>query len=194
MVHLVSRCGCKHVDFDMSDHLTILLYCCPTVNGKGRRRQRFLFDNMWASDPSCTDVINTAWASTSSNNVVENLLFRIDICAEELGKWKKEEFGHVGTEIRKLEQQPRGQHDAISRGEILRQIREWRKREEIMWWQRARSDYLSYGDANTRWFHSCANMRKAQNSIECLIDDNGVHCTDEDSVSHTITEYFAQSQ
>ncbi|KAJ8433178.1 hypothetical protein Cgig2_025569 [Carnegiea gigantea] len=62
--------------------------------------------------------------------------------------------------------------------------------EEILWWQRAHSDYLKYEDANTRWFHSSANMQRVRNSISCLIDDEGVrHGTDE-GITNVITEYF----
>ncbi|KAJ8430789.1 hypothetical protein Cgig2_003231 [Carnegiea gigantea] len=78
-------------------------------------------------------------------------------------------------QIRKLEQQLGWQRDVISHRETLGQIREWRKREEILWWQQARTDNLKYGDANIRWFHTRANMRRVTNSIQYLVDDNGTH-------------------
>ncbi|KAJ8429117.1 hypothetical protein Cgig2_016948 [Carnegiea gigantea] len=40
-----------------------------------------------------------------------------------------------------------------------------------MWSQRARSDYLKHGDSNTRWFHARANMHRARNYINHLVDD-----------------------
>ena len=43
-----------------------------------------------------------------------------------------------------------------------------------MWWQRARADFLKFGDVNTRWFHSRASMRWERNAISQIQDDNGV--------------------
>jgi len=75
--------------------------------------------------------------------------------------------------------------------EILGQIREWRQRDEILWWQRACSDYWIYGDANTRWFHTRATMRRSKNSVHCLVDDNGVRWSDNEGISNVIVQYFS---
>ncbi|KAJ8439381.1 hypothetical protein Cgig2_021795 [Carnegiea gigantea] len=93
----------------------------------------------------------------------------------ELIKWNRDSFGHVGSEIHKLESQLKNDKDAISRRHMLGLIREWRKREQILWWQRARSDYLKYRDASTCWFHSTANMRRAKNTITSLFDANNLN-------------------
>ena len=139
-----------HVDFDMSDHLPILLKCCPSSGGTAGKCRRFIFENMWISDPSCAEFVSAAWSASSGDDVVERLMERVETCAGELSRWYRKVFGQVGTEIHKLEVQLQCQRDAVSRREILGQIREWRRREEILWWQRARSDYLKYRDANTR--------------------------------------------
>jgi len=41
-------------------------------------------------------------------------------------------FGNVGANIHKLENQLRYTNDAINRRRILGEIREWRKKEEIL--------------------------------------------------------------
>ncbi|KAJ8420258.1 hypothetical protein Cgig2_000600 [Carnegiea gigantea] len=46
-----------HVDFDMSDHLPILLQCSPRINEKKDRQKRFMFEDMWFSDPSCKETL-----------------------------------------------------------------------------------------------------------------------------------------
>ena len=93
---------------------------------------------------------------------MENLLSQLDSYSRELTKWNRDSFGHVGSEIHKLKSLLKNDKDAISRHHMLGLIREWRKKEEILWWQRARSDYLKYRDASTCWFHSRANMRRAK--------------------------------
>ena len=33
--------------------------------------------------------------------------------------------------------------------QLFKQLRDLRKQEEIMWWQRAKHDFLAYGDSNS---------------------------------------------
>ena len=55
----------------------------------------------------------------------------------------------------------------------------------------ARSNYLKYGDANTRWFHSRANMRRSRNHIEHLVDDNEVEHSDPNGIENIFVQYFS---
>jgi len=61
-----------------------------------------------------------------------------------------------------------------------------------MWWQRARADFLKFGDANTRWFHSKASMRRERNAIYQIQDDNGVLQTDPKAIGNVIVHYFSK--
>ncbi|KAJ8445873.1 LOW QUALITY PROTEIN: hypothetical protein Cgig2_000185 [Carnegiea gigantea] len=159
----------------MSDHLPILLKCTLYAATRGEQARRFHFENMWFIEPSCEEVVMSAWTSAFTTDVVKNLLVHINRCSAELSKWNYKTFGHVGTKIWKLEAQLHSQHDAPSRRRILGQIKEWRKKEEILWWQQARSDYLTYEDANTRWFHSRISRGKARSSISGLWDSEDLH-------------------
>ena len=85
---------------------------------------------------------------------MDDTLSKIARCSKELSTWNQEVFSHMGTEIQKLETRLCGLSDAKSRRRVLGEIREWKHKEEIMWSQRARADFLKYGDSNTRWFHS----------------------------------------
>jgi len=155
---------------------------------RGRRHTGpFQFENMWMTDPSCRDVIVHAWKQVSGIEAVGNLLTKVERCSTELQLWNKTVFGHVGSEISKIEATLRHTGDAGTRHEALR---EWRQKEELLWWQRARVDFLKYGDANTRWFHSRANMRRAKNRIAKLMDVNGELQTDANAVAHIAVDYF----
>lgn len=96
----------------------------------------------------------------------------------------------MGDEIRKLEALLKMQRDAVSRREMLGKIREWRRKEDILWLQRARTDYLKYDDSNTRWFHSRASMRWASNSIEQLMGEDGVMHSAPEEIDNIVVDYF----
>ncbi|KAJ8425212.1 hypothetical protein Cgig2_011801 [Carnegiea gigantea] len=121
----------------MSNHFPILLKCNPNVDGQNRCNKHFKFENMWFTNPSCSDVFASAWTLTALPDAVHNLILWLENCLEIL-----DTFGHVGSEIRKLEAQLKQNHDATSRRHILEQLRDWRKTKEILWWHRARLNYV----------------------------------------------------
>ncbi|KAJ8423722.1 hypothetical protein Cgig2_010287 [Carnegiea gigantea] len=134
-----------HINSDMSNHSPILLKCFPHMDTKGAHKKRFRFENTWMIEQTCKDI-----ASVSKPNAVDKLLGCIDKCLAELLKWNKTTFGHVQCRINEMELQLKSQRDAISQRNTLELIRDWHKKEEILWWQRACSDYLKYGDSNTQ--------------------------------------------
>ncbi|KAJ8433162.1 hypothetical protein Cgig2_007126 [Carnegiea gigantea] len=158
--------------------------CSPATLTRVAGKRHFHFENMWAADPSCGD------DSSSRPDVVDNLLIKLDGCSAKLNDWNKTTFGHIGIEIRKSEVMLKSQGDAISRKQLLGQIRELRKKDEVLWWQRTRSNYLKYGYVNTRWFHSHVNLRRAKNTITGLRDEDGNWCTSLDEISTIITNFF----
>jgi len=101
----------QHVDSHISDHLPILLRCKPRNRAARARGSRFQFENMWATDPSINEVIVSAWGASSDADLVHNLQHKIETCSASLSHWNKEHFGHVGTQIRKLEAQLVHVHD-----------------------------------------------------------------------------------
>ena len=50
----------SHIDFDVSDHLPILLKCQPKESAKANKKRRFHSKNMWITEPSCAEVISNA--------------------------------------------------------------------------------------------------------------------------------------
>jgi hypothetical protein len=49
---------------------------------------------------------------------------------------------------------------------------------------------LKHGDRNINFFHRFASKRKKQNTIKCLVDDNGNRHEDRDSMCDVVYNYF----
>ncbi|KAK7275182.1 hypothetical protein RIF29_16291 [Crotalaria pallida] len=62
----------------------------------------------------------------------------------------------------------------------------------MMWNQRARANWLQYGERNTTFFHRKASQRQQRNNIESIMDDMGVVLDDEDNIAHHMGSYFQQ--
>ena len=76
---------------------------------------------------------------------------------------------------------------------MLSEIREWRRKEEILWWQRARSNYLKHGDAKLTPIGSTPKpqWRKKKNTILGLLDAHGVRRTSHEDLTELITTYYS---
>jgi hypothetical protein len=63
-------------------------------------------------------------------------------------------------------------------------------KEEHMWRQRFRSQWLKHGDRNTNFFHSRVTYRQRRNSIVGLRDSDGKWRINPDQVQTILTSYF----
>jgi len=45
--------------------------------------------------------------------------------------------------------------------------------EDLKWRQRAKEDWLKYGDRNTKYFHACASQKNRRNLIREIADLRG---------------------
>jgi len=76
--------------------------------------------------------------------------------------------------------------------QLFQELGEWRRKEEVLWAQRAKANFLKDGDCNTRWFHACASMRKTTNAISKLERADGTMVEDIHEFEQIITEYYSK--
>ncbi|KAJ8452712.1 hypothetical protein Cgig2_005048 [Carnegiea gigantea] len=77
-------------------------------------------------------------------------------------------------EISKCKEQLQRVVDIDGRAVTMNELCEWRRREEVFWWQRSQVDFLHCGDKNTSWFHNKACVHKAVNLISKLKGADGM--------------------
>ena len=63
--------------------------------------------------------------------------------------------------------------------------------EESYWHARARANELRDGDKNTKYFHHKASQRKRRNTINGLLDENGVWKKGREEICEIVQQYFA---
>ena len=83
--------------------------------------------------------------------------------------------------------------------ENLSQLRKQKKKvndllqkQEIMWRQRFRVDWLREGDQNTKFFHGQATMRKRKNKISKLKNSNGDWVYDHEEIERMANDYYSE--
>lgn len=82
-------------------------------------------------------------------------------------------FGNVHREIRMRNEWLKWVTCVQEWDGILEELNERRRREEMLWWQRSRVDFLQYGEKKFSWFHNKASIHKLVNHITELKGPDG---------------------
>lgn len=181
-----------HINEDMSDHLPLLLKL--NVQGREsrtRKKKRFHFENMWVEDEGCAEVVKEAWLNGEVSDPIDNWRGKVKASTEKLAAWIVMSFGNISHQIRVKERELKETNDFVRRKEMLKQVRELRRKEEILWWQRSKVHFLEFGDKNTRWFHERAMKRKRAKLILSIKDSIGNWKTTEEEITKVVVNFFA---
>jgi hypothetical protein len=64
------------------------------------------------------------------------------------------------------------------------------EQEDIKWRQRSKTDWLQFGDKNSKFFHACANQRRRSNQIHSILDEQGLLRETQEDIGAAFTNYF----
>jgi hypothetical protein len=187
----------KHLISSRSDHLPILINLqkndeFPRGNGC------FRYEMMWERVESLEEEINVAWNGHVRANCLQNVHQKLKSTMVCLKSWSRENFGAVSKEINKIKnrlqwlysQQPLGYPVEIDN--LNRRLDELLLREEIMWKQRSRTNWLKHGDQNTRYFHRKATWRAKKNKIRILKTEEGQTVVKQNELETLANDYFTK--
>ena len=111
--------------------------------------------------------------------------------------WNKLVFGKVDREIKDRQLKLQQIQDSIHTVEDVRQEKELRleleylmDKEEIIWTQKARSNWITQGDRNTKYFQTLVKQRRARNRILQLRKTNGNLTEDLSEIESMLLDHF----
>ena len=149
-----------HLSGFSSDHNLIWLCTDNAQSRYYRPNKPFRFESMWLKDERCKGVVHSAWDIGSASGPMENVLLKVSNCQSLLSTWNKKVFGNVclllaqkRKQLLKVEASSMMGGDHVKVKSLSEEIENLMKLEECMWNQRAKSDWLKYGDQNTKYFH-----------------------------------------
>jgi hypothetical protein len=73
---------------------------------------------------------------------------------------------------------------------IQHDLQQYLEKEEIKWRQRAKTNWLTFGDKNSKYFHACANQRRKVNKISYIQDERGAMWKSQKEIGRAFMEYF----
>jgi hypothetical protein len=158
---------------------------------------------MWERHENLKPTISASWSSVNvslgGDAAAESVKRKLSGLAQDLSKWGKETFGSVRKEIKTLKQElyclralPMRVGPSHAEIKISDRLVELYHREEIMWRQRSRVDWLTHGDKNSKFFHQRASMRRKKNMIKALTSSDGT-IVDDKAELKTMTADFYKS-
>ncbi|KAL5581946.1 hypothetical protein UlMin_014388 [Ulmus minor] len=160
-----------------SDHSPILLNsegCSSFV------RRPFRFEAIWTRDKRSHWVVEHAWAKGFHSKPSTRFCKSLFHTRRGLSLWNKNQFGKVQTQIKTIKQAladcQANMNDTAAwcRDKELRgQLNELLKREELLWFQKAKIQWRLEGDRSSKFFFMTTMVRRKSNRIDCLKLDDG---------------------
>jgi hypothetical protein len=126
---------------------------------------------MWETHAEFSDMLSQTWTSEGKAMTLRELQEKMQRLSTSLLGWEKSTFGHVRRELQSLEELEKLRNEPGRTGpshaelKIVERVLELHHREEIMWKQRARIEWLRAGDKNTRFFYLRVTRRRRKNLI-----------------------------
>ncbi|KAL7237498.1 hypothetical protein ACSBR2_003739 [Camellia fascicularis] len=155
----------------------------------------FRFEAAWMSHPGLIDVIKSAWLPM---NVT--LFDATSDFTHKVTDWNKETFGNIFKRKRRLLARIEDPQKALAETfthslqtleqDLISQYNETLFQEEMLWFQKSRSKYITLEDKNTRYFHISTLTKRRKLKINALKDDEGNWISNSPGVKNLIVDYF----
>ncbi|KAK1619202.1 hypothetical protein QYE76_024719 [Lolium multiflorum] len=156
----------------------------------------FRYETMWEAHADFAHLIDQNWKAEHPASM-HDLEKKLEDLSASLSEWGRNTFGHVRRELKKLKGELAAMRLAPGRVgpdyleiKVVERIVELQHREEMMWKQRSRIQWLSEGDRNTRFFHMRASKRKKRNRISRLRRQDGSFTEDPDELRLMAREFY----
>ncbi|KAK3211235.1 hypothetical protein Dsin_015941 [Dipteronia sinensis] len=163
----------KHLEFWGSDHRPLVLEASEhhsLVDRCWKKRARFYFEECWANEQDCADIVNSSWKDSVDSCNVESVLRNIKHCGQKLFLWNN-------RKIRVL------QHDIIKRKYALREAS-----------LNLRPNYWKVINGLEGQLDEALNLKerywRARNKINGIFDDEGIWWDSNVDMARVFTVYF----
>ncbi|KAL9682162.1 hypothetical protein QQ045_013955 [Rhodiola kirilowii] len=150
----------------VSDHLVVFIDTSGRLRVRSKRL--FRFEEVWLKHPEFKIDLQAFWDSQNGDS--QSWSWRLKQCSHFLKNLNTSHYGNIRKRIERLKEEAekirtgdRTEENVEKEKEILAELDDWLSKEEVMWKQRARVEWIKYGDRNTAFFHARASQRKKRN-------------------------------
>ncbi|XP_028121413.1 uncharacterized protein LOC114318678 [Camellia sinensis] len=185
----------QHLPRVNSDHCPILISLLGVVPHPLRRP--FRMEAAWLTHPMFETLVQQSW-----NFSEKDLPLTIEQFVVAVTTWNREVFGNIFWNKKRVLARLHGIQKALSlasnpfredlESHLTVEYNQLLLQEEMLWYQKSRSNWLMFGDANTRFFHTSTLIRRKRNRIMALKNDDGTWCTNQIELQARAVQHFQQ--
>jgi hypothetical protein len=193
-IHLFPSFSVRNLPAQTSYHNSLLL---NTITPNTHLPKPFRFKEFWTKDPSCNDVILSAWNQPIVGNSSFILAQKLKSTKAALEIWNTIHFGNIQQWIYSLSYQldniQRSQNSSNSYHEewtITKNLDDLYLQEEILWKNKSRETWLTCKDLNTRFFHVSTIIKRRRSTIDFLKLSSRVWITDRTDIGNYFSSHF----
>lgn len=185
----------RHLVSPVSDHVALHVNCARMEDVRIKKKIR-QYEVMWERDPALQEIIARAWEAAGQKTSLGDVHAALRSTMSKLFEWSRVKFGSIKNELEKsrsqLEELMLMNADRCEIRKVTDKMNELLYREELMWLQRSRIDWLKAGDRNTKIFHAKSVWRARKNRVKKLEDAQGVVHTGIKEMGKAVTDYFEE--
>lgn len=189
--------GLTHITAATSDHGPIHLELNREIELKQGGSKIFRYEVAWETHENLKETILSSWSASDSGDRVEGLKQKLQHLSNSLQRWDRRTFGSIRREMKTLKKKLEDLRNDPSRlgpdhseRKINERLVELYHREELLWRQRSRIEWLTAGDKNTKFFHLRASMRRKKNMIKALMNSLGITVDDPVELKEMVTDVY----
>jgi len=188
-VNVLHRCS--------SDHHPLLVDFSHSQDVRWGKSKLFKYEASWAKQQGHQEVINKVWRVKQRHlSPWEDIQGKLRGCRRSLKQWVRKQGHSVEEQIQKLEedlhkiQMQENLSSPGREGPLKEELNSLMEQEELRWKQRAKENWLTYGDRNSRFFHASANQKYCRSRISVIKDANGRQCNTKEGIETAFISYF----
>lgn len=187
-----------HLALLASDHRPILAVWMESQPDQRKRMSSRpkKFEESWTKYGECREIVTQVWKNLRHLEA-RTIQDKMKMCLSRLSAWRCNKYGgSLKGAIERMENEIKvllNRNDAYSKAELEAKERELEnllEDDKIYWKQRAREEWLQWGDRNTKWFHLKASTRQKTNKIHGLTDELGNWVEEDVKMERLATNYF----
>ncbi|KAA3462270.1 reverse transcriptase [Gossypium australe] len=171
----------QHLVHSFSDHCHLLIN--TSIEGGRLKNKTFKFEAWWSLEESFLNEVNRIWKMSSRDLMqkLENLKKGLDKWAGQIQMNRKKRKQALTAKLSKLYEGDRDDNNLAELIDTKIHLNFEIEKDECYWKQRARLNWLKFGDKNTTFFHSQATQRKKKISFvsigRCILDEDNKQLT-----------------
>jgi hypothetical protein len=155
----------------------------------------FRFEEFWSKDPSCGQVIETAWQKYIPYYSANCLPVKLNHTKIALLKWNSLHFGNIHKKIKETLNLIDATQQATSSFDkevsLKLDLNNLLVKEESLWRSKSRETWLTCRDLNTKYFHTSTLIRRRANAVNFLKLESGIWVSSRDEIGGNLISHFS---